>query len=495
MKKIFYFAAIAALVLVSCKSDEPKINNPEEKTDTFTLKASIEDLATKGNAGGNSDVAKATINGSYGLVWTSGDKIGVYVNEQSWTDKNQPFTLSSGEGTTEGEFTWDYGSFSANATAAFFPWQDAGSSYNNVYNGTMYFKLANWYDDYTTGKMLTPLVASISDAENISFKHAGAAVMLTINNLVSGEYRAKMSVTDKQITGDFHINLANAGSAAITPDEDENTSKNHITLNTWKGNSDAFTWLFPVPALTKPKLQFEIKDGNGILVWSANLKAQTSDLGRADVLVMPAKDVNPYSQFTVSSDWTFCGTINGVNGWASDLPMYTDGNVCILKGINFKSGDEFKIRRNKSWDIEVYPSNNYNVPEAGAKDVFFYPSTGNIELKTARYAYPSPKVTLYFGINTAGGSGIALSSSTLAPGEGWPGLTLEDSEEIGGKLYYKHEVDGGVVWGKSISGVHIVGIGQWNTSSSTLNFNTIKTEYYFEASSNAEITQLSGRPE
>ena len=174
--------------------------------------------------------------------------------------------------------------------------------------------------------------------------------------------------------------------------------------------------------------------------------------------------------------------------------MYTDGTVTILKGISFKAGDEFKIRKNKAWD-EAYPGSNYAIAEDCTVDVWFNNSTHDITLKEAKCDYPAPKVTLYFGINGAIPKSIHISSSTLAPGAEWPGLELTEKEYINGKWYYKHVVDGTTVWGKSISGVYIVSKDSWNTSGSTINFNTIKTEYYFEATASTAIEQLSARPE
>lgn len=483
MKKAFFLVAVATLALLSCQKENEITNNQPSK-DRFTFKASIEALDTK-----------ATLNSANELVWAAGDQIGIYVNEPSWTDKNQPFTLSAGEGSSEGEFAWDYtGEFSTNATAAFFPWEGTGSDKNNVYEGTMYFKLRDSYWSYESGKMLTPLIASLSGSTDpISFKHAGAAVKVTINNVPARTHSIGMSVDGQQITGNYSINPANAGTDGLTLVDTPDASKNTVWLNVWNGSTQAWTFVFPVPALTKPKLSFQMWDENDILVWSTKLKAQSSDLGRGDVLVMPAIDITPYKQFKESTEWTFCGTIGGINAWDADIPMYTDGNVCILAGVTFAAGDEFKIRKGKAW-TEAYPGSNYVVTTAGKYDVIFNISSKEITLKEAKCPYPAPKVTLYFGINSSGGTGIALSSSTLAPGYSWPGLELTDKEYINGKWYYKHVVDGGTVWGKDISGVYIVGIGQWNTSGSSLSFSDIKTEYYFEATSGAAISQLSGRP-
>ena len=484
MKKTLLFVAVATLFIASCQKE---IDPAEQSktSDRFTFKASIEQL--------KDNDTKGTINASQQLVWTTGDKIGIYVNDPSWDDKNQPFTLSSGAGETSGSFAWDYtGAFSDNAAAAFYPWEGTGSDKNNVYDGTMYFKLRNAYWSYASGKMLTPLVASLSGStDDIQFKHAGAAVKVTINNVPKRAHSIGMSVDGQQISGSYSINPANAGTAALALAEAANLSNNSVWLNIWNGSEAAWTFIFPVPELTKPKLSFQMYDDNNILVWSKNLKAQSSDLDRGDILVMPDLTITPYSQFHVSADWTLCGKIGGVDNWTADIPMYTDGTVTILKGMTFKAGDEFKIRKDKDWD-EAYPGSNYTIAENCTKDVWFNNSTHEITLKDAICDYPAPKVTLYFGINSTGGTGIALSSSGLGA-SGWPGVTLTQREYINNKWYYKYEVDFSTVWGKTIS-ASIVGIDSWNTNATSLDFTTIKTEYYFEATKNEDISQIGSRP-
>lgn len=497
MKKILYFAAMATLFASSCQKevDPSEQQSQDNNKAPFTITVSSESF---GNP------VKGTLNASNQLVWKTGDKIGVYTNEPSWEHKNQPFTLVGEGGSTTGSFVYDYNGGvynSENVQAAFYPWQGEEMSDNNVFDpGTgpiMYYKLKSEYWGYSSGDMLTPLIASISNLDDkIVFRHAGAAVKLTINNLVSGTYKVKMAVDNQQITGDFEIPVAGAGTQAISVEAGkENLSKNAITLNSWKSNG-AIDYIFPVPELVKPKLSFNIKDENGVEVWSKNLKAQPEDLARAEVLVMPAIDITPYSQFkTQSSTWTFCGTIN--KSVFTDVPMMVseDGSVCILKGVTFVDGDKFKIRKDKAWD-ESYPAGDwvFNSGNAGVHDIIFHTDTHDVDVVSSKYPYPAVPVTLYFGINTAASSGVALSSSTLADGYDWPGLTLTQKEFINGKWYYKLVVDGGLVWGKTISGVHIVGIGSWNTNSSSLSFSTIKTEYYFEATSGEDITQLASRP-
>lgn len=370
MKKILFIVAVATLFF-SCKKE---LEPTAPATDRFTFKASIEQLA---------EPTKADINAANQLVWATGDKIGIYVDDQSWTDKNQPFTLSSGAGTTQGEFSWDNtGTFSDKAAAAFFPWEGTGSDKNNVYGGIMYFKLHDAYYEYSSGKMLTPLVASLNGSTDpIHFKHVGAAVKVTINNLPAGAHSIGMEVNGQQISGNYQINPEEAGSASLALDGSVDNTKNSLWLNFEPSASEReFTFVFPVPTLTKPKLSFKIYDKNDILVWSKNLKAQTSDLGRSDVLVMPATDITAYAQFkTFSEEWTVIGTANGSN-WDVDFPMKTDGNVCIAKGLPFEANGAFKLRKNGAWD-ESFPSSNYVVSEAGTYDIIFDPSATKDEDK------------------------------------------------------------------------------------------------------------------
>ena len=401
MKKYLFFVAVATLFAVSCQKENGLISEQNKNNNALTFKASIEQLVENAQSQNPSQVpVKGTIDESNQLVWAENDLIGIYFPD--WGDKNQPFRLAAEDaGKTVGSFSIATAAnpSGASATAAYFPWEPAGSTtypeswQNNVYEGVMYFKLRDTYHDYSTKKMLTPMVASItSSTDNISFKHAGAAVKLVTNNLVSGEYYAKMTVADKQITGGFHVNPANAGSEALALDAAEDKAQNNVTLHAWK-SSGSFTWIFPVPEISKPKLKFEITDKYGVTVWKKSLAAQSNDLGRGDILVMPDKDINAYEGLTKdATTWTFSGNING-SAWIDNIPMYTDGNYSVLSGCTFAAGDEFKIRKDNKWD-EAYPGSNwvFNAGNAGTKDIIFNNSTH--EIRVVDHTFPYPAVDL-----------------------------------------------------------------------------------------------------
>ena len=399
MKKSLFFVAVATLFIASCQKEI----NPAEQTrnnEPLTFKASIEQLQ---------DQTKGTINASNQLVWAAGDQIGIYFD--SWgSNKNQSFTLSSGEGSTEGEFTIDTGwSFTpTDATAAFYPWDDndnAGDgTNNNVSHGTVYFTLHEGNYGYSNGKMITPLVASLSSSSNISFKHAGAAVKVHINNVPAHSKSIGMSVEGQQVHGYFHIDAANAGTGALEVNGGvADNSKNSVWLNYWNGSQTAWDFIFPVPELTKPKLTFSMFDDNNIEVWHKSLKAQSSDLHRGDILVMPAISITPYADFTKdATTWTYSGKING-SAWVDNVPMYTNGKFSVLSGLTFAAGDEFKIRKNKAWD-ESYPASNKVIDAAGTYDIIFNIETKAVSVVAHQCPYPAVDLSDLAGAITIDGT-------------------------------------------------------------------------------------------
>ena len=240
--------------------------------------------------------------------------------------------------------------------------------------------------------MLTPLVAALeSGSGSIAFKHAGAAIKVTINNLPKGAHSIGMTVDGQQVSGWYNVNPANAGADAVVPNSADAT-QNSIWLNYTNEAESAWDFIFPVPALTAPKLSFQIYDKNDVLVWSANLKAQSDDLGRADLLVLNAPNITPYKQFDKMSDtWTIIGTFNDT-AWGADFPMVTDGNLCIAKGLTFAAGGEFKVRKDLSWGESwgADANNNYQVNEAGTYDVIFNSTTHAISVvNSSSFQYPT----------------------------------------------------------------------------------------------------------
>jgi hypothetical protein len=381
MKKALFLVAVATLFLFSCQKE-----NTRTEQKGITLKASIEAL---------SNDVKATMNDQLQLVWATNDRIGIYVDD--WTGHNQPFHLDPADnGKTSGNFIYDNdgGVFTnTSASFAFFPWQGYNSTDNNRFGDIMYFKMREGYDNYVSGQMLTPLVAPMShngtDYNTIEFKHAAAAIKVVVSNFPAGAHSMGISVEGKQVRGDYEIAVADAGTAAMTPST-SNTSLNDVWLNVEPTSAErAFTFIFPVPELTAPKITFSIYDKNDVLVWTKTPKAQ-SNISRGKVLAMPALSITPYEKFnSISEAWTVVGTCNG-SSWDVDFPMITDGNHCIAKGLVFGDGGAFKVRAWKDWG-QAHPASNVSVPSAGTYDIILNLSNFDdvVAVPTGECPYPA----------------------------------------------------------------------------------------------------------
>ena len=357
MKKTIVFAAIAALVLVSCNKE----NNEAPKL--LKLTASIEQANTK-----------ATLN-DLNLSWSAGDQIGVYFSDggDSGAERNQSYTLEGAGGSSSGTFNRDGGS-GTSATFAFFPWQGAGSGYTNIWDNTIYLNLPSSFT-YNDSELLTPLVGNFSDAANIQFKYLGGAIKVVIKNLNAHAKSIGMTVVGQKVVGDFSASLASydpltppSVSSEASSDEKDQT----IWFNFTPSDSPTDkTFVFPVPCVNTPKLQFIIYDQNNVVVWSKKLKAQTNSIGRADVMVFDDLDLSTnvydfYSNFStdISNDWAVCGTMT--NNWsvADQLGMNweTGDSACwlVAKNVSLSESDKFKVKAKANWD-EAYPPSDFEV--------------------------------------------------------------------------------------------------------------------------------------
>ena len=60
----------------------------------------------------------------------------------------------------------------------------------------------------------------------------------------------------------------------------------------------------------------------------------------------------PASAFNQTSAWTVIGTIGGSN-WDKDIAMKTNGTWHVAFNVTVTASDQFKFRKNKSWDVNL----------------------------------------------------------------------------------------------------------------------------------------------
>ncbi len=53
-----------------------------------------------------------------------------------------------------------------------------------------------------------------------------------------------------------------------------------------------------------------------------------------------------------TSSWTLIGTLGGTN-WDYDFPMDTEGYWEVARGVSIAAGEQFKVRQNRKWDVNM----------------------------------------------------------------------------------------------------------------------------------------------
>ncbi len=81
----------------------------------------------------------------------------------------------------------------------------------------------------------------------------------------------------------------------------------------------------------------------------------------------------------IANAFTVIGSFAG-HAWDYDEPMTEENGKWVSAPIEFKAGDEFKVRKGKSWD-ENYPADNVKVEEAGTYKVVFDTAAQTVTLE------------------------------------------------------------------------------------------------------------------
>ena len=122
----------------------------------------------------------------------------------------------------------------------------------------------------------------------------------------------------------------------------------------------------------------------------------------------------PASAFNQTSAWTVIGTIGGSN-WDKDIAMKTNGTWHVAFNVTVTASDQFKFRKNKSWDVNLGASS----VKVGEK-VSLSMGGDNIKLPAGTY-------DLYIAETTQIGYFLTAGSTFNHGGEG--------AVEGGGDLY------------------------------------------------------------
>ena len=87
------------------------------------------------------------------------------------------------------------------------------------------------------------------------------------------------------------------------------------------------------------------------------------------------------SAFTQSSPWTIIGTLGG-SSWDKDFEMLSSGNWHAAFSVSVTATDQFKFRKNRSWDTNFGAS----IVKVGEK-IALVPGGDNIKIPAGTYDF------------------------------------------------------------------------------------------------------------
>ena len=125
-------------------------------------------------------------------------------------------------------------------------------------------------------------------------------------------------------------------------------------------------------------------------------------LGSFEV-VIPEVVGSPYADYTEDSEWSVIGALSAYEiSWDGDLNMWTDGNNHVAAHVKLAAGDEFKFRKNQSWDVNLggdfgsldsdfsvtQDGPNIKVGADGVYDIYLNPTDGTAWISAAYDPFP-----------------------------------------------------------------------------------------------------------
>ena len=442
MKKLFFVFSAAILMFAAC-SKEASREDSTLTCATRTLVASIETPGTKATIAQDGDY--------YNTLWSSGDQIYVYVNDNN-THQNVVFSTTD-NGTSTATFTTQ-GSLSAGATmtkGALFPHDGDKLNSNFSIDGTdadgnAYFHLLSEYT-WVQGRSYLPLLADMSDGTGkLKFYHVAGGVLVTLQNIPPEANKVSLTIGDYNICGwSSGLAAASAGTVEIAynalgdPEKVVSFSFGKETATTTK------TFLFPVATVPSSKLTIQVKSDD-VVIWQKTTPKAQPEIARGTILDMGTVTVSAnfaYVQDITGSRWSGDGDralyLYGLDGL--DVPKAWPGIVSTIDdeigGVTFR---RFILPAKSGTYHAIYNNNSgTSIYQLSLDDI----TTGsNTYIKTDGVSSSSSSNTTLPGLESETGKKIWVFTGAYTNAyfwqdgtennNDWPGSSLEFGQE--GKL-------------------------------------------------------------
>ena len=324
MKKSFAIIALAALVMLAgCKKNDPKPNGTR-------LIAGIEKHKSD---------SKTSLDGLQ-IKWTAGDKLYVYDKD---AEEGAIFTLSSGEGTSTGEFTGTYNF--TNENVAVYPSSSFRGSGGTIVTMTLpAVQTASGAGSFGNGA--NPMLGVFSDMDNLTLTSlCGVLCLQLTGNNVNITAIEIVGGPDDKLNGTFAVDYTSATPAlAKSGDDGTNTVRLNFT-ETVTLTSTAQKFYVVVPAGTLHGFTMKVyNDNNEIFSKSTanEVPVYVNTLSTMNELEVTAAsniiDLSTLSEsYTAQDGDIITGTANG------SFSLRIPGDVSVTLR-NVDCTEEFTIR-------------------------------------------------------------------------------------------------------------------------------------------------------
>ena len=243
MKKVFLLIAALAAIAVSCNKSE--MDEIDFTNGSDMISAIIESSKTK-----------TTIADDNSVNWSDGDMFSIITA----TSRN-PFTLSSGAGTTAGTFT---GTIPTDAVlGVVFPHNEDNTISDNTLNVTL-------ADEYTMPESDVPMWGTYNNG-TVTFKHLAGVLRFELND-IPADYNTLKITADKAIAGEFKATIGD--NMQLEPDANNTSADNKVITVKYTASADNNNdrvMFIPLPATTYGSIKLEIsKNGENpveLLTW------------------------------------------------------------------------------------------------------------------------------------------------------------------------------------------------------------------------------------
>ena len=322
--------AVMALTVFGCNNEE-WMEQPAVKGNT-TIVASF---------GGNSSTTRTSINERYQILWSEGDKFGMFDNDNTLSE----FSLESGAGTNTATFRGDIAS-EKHGVCAVFPYQEKKSMSISDNTLTMTLPASFEYTQNSNG----PMYAEVTDPTNLnqlSFKHMAALIKLTVNKIPTDATTFKISASNN-IAGICTAELREGETPELKVKDDINASKT-ITVSLSDEVKDSRSFFIPLPVGTYKSITAELTGNNNKTFFTKTITNVTFE--RANILEVPALDCVTITATTPSA-------IN--NELKNSIPTPT-GKETITTDIALTGEVDVTADNNSAIQIPVQEKSNVNL--------------------------------------------------------------------------------------------------------------------------------------